>query len=275
MGDVFEQFRLSLVQRPGHLFSTTESIPSRDAFIRDTFRRRWEFEHYKNTFHFVPDERTTVAPVILGRLGRPFESDENLAPENDLEATVHYGWKAAVVIVDPREHGDGQKVLMNHDQLVGNPLPLLSSLIRHINTASTLATYTLAIDPIFDEASFFAFAQQNRGDITQLTFDLSVPNMFGGTDNLSQWLRDLREQERAQAVTLRLKSTDGINTDTPDIREGVEYAMKGAGRVKAKTRKGKRFDSKNRVKKVALDRKDKQGTLLQRVARQLTRLVPL
>ncbi len=232
-----------------------------------------EFEHYNNTFHYVPDSSAVGLSVLLGRLGRPFESDENLAPDQQLQATVHYGWKAAVVVVDPTAHDDGQKVMMNHDTLVGNPLPLLSALVGQINSSQTLGPYSISVDPIFEASSFFAFAKENEGDITSLTFDLTVPNMFGGSDGLSTWLRDTNRQENAESVTLKLKNREGLKADTPDVREAVDYATKGGGRVKATTRRGKQFDSKDRAKTTKLAGDDTDGTLLQRVVRELTKLV--
>ena len=275
MGDNFHELRLSLARRPASLFADADAIvPTREAYIREVFSRRWEFPHYGNIFHYVPHEPVAGQVALLGAIGRAFLSDENLAPEEGLEATIHKGWKASVLVVDPRDHEDGQKVMMNYDARVGKPLPLLSGLVLEINRERWDAPYLIAVDPIFEASSFYAFAEANKGDITSLTFDFSTPNMFGGADNLSEYLRNKRRQEGADSVSMKFRSSDGLNTDTDDVREGVDYATKGAGRVKARTKKGKKFDSKSRVKTVSLDRPAEPESLLRRVVREIAKLVP-
>lgn len=106
MGDNFHELRLSLARRPASLFADADAIvPTREAYIREVFSRRWEFPHYGNIFHYVPHEPVAGQVALLGAIGRAFLSDENLAPEEGLEATIHKGWKASVLVVDPRPRG--------------------------------------------------------------------------------------------------------------------------------------------------------------------------
>lgn len=269
----FEEFRLSLAEREQRTFMMKDE--SREEFLRRVFGQAWVFTHYNSEFHYVPAKEAHPT-AVLGRIGRQFAAEENLAPEQSLEVVQHEGWKAAVVVTDPRHHTDGQKVLMNSDPLVGKPFSLLSTLIRHINVMEAEeASYVITIEPIFDPNSFWVFAAENQGDITSLAFEFATPNMFGGTESLETELRNLRDDERAQFVSISLKSQDGLNTNTDSVRQGVEYAEKGAGAVRARTRKGKTYSSKRRAKSVTLDKKDEAvGTLFDRVMRQIKALIP-
>lgn len=249
----FELFRLSLVERrPGDMFEDPNM--SREVYLRAAFGSDWDFEHYGNTFYFRPVASSLDAKdLLIGRLGRQYSMTESLSPDHDLEFVQHEGWKAALLLVDPTHHADGQKVAMNYDKDVGMPFALATSLVRMINEQNAAAKYQIIIEKIFDAESFWHFAEVNKGDVTFLAFDLATPNMFEGREALESDLRDLRDKEHAQEISLQLKSEDGLETDTTRVREAVHYAERGAGSVRARTRTKKTYNSKKKAKAVKLD----------------------
>lgn len=278
MADRFEPMRLSLVKRPQLplLFhSDGQHEPEdRESYIRRVFGTDRQFSHYNAPFVYVqvaaPVERTNA--VLIGRIGREYESIESLPPEQDLGDTKSTRWAAAIVVIDPTAHQDGQKVLVSREAKIGDPFSVFHSLVKSINEAELTAPYHIEVDPIFDPQTFWAFAEEHRGEITTLTFDFLTPNMFDTTESIEEELRDIRNNEHAETVTVEYRSSDGINTETKRIKEGVAYAQRGSGSIRAVTKSKKRYNSKRRRKGVALP-KSPEPTVLGRVLANLKALI--
>jgi hypothetical protein len=281
LGDTFHLFHLSLSPRDGRQLELwtddeTPSVPpTREAFLRQVFGRPMEFQHRNNTFYYVPVSEDPSG-ALIGRIGREFESEENLAPEHKFESVTRPGWKAAVVAVNPihLDDGQGQKVAVHHHRTVGRPFSVLASLVRHINeTGERTAAYHIEVAPIFDSSTFWTFAERNRGDITVLTFDLATPNPLDGKDAIEQELKAYHEATQATSVAISLKGEDGLQTDSATVREAVEYAQRGAGKITAKTRDNVRYDSTKSAATVRLERPPGGDPLLVRAAQQIGRLL--
>lgn len=61
-------------------------------------------------------------------------------------------------------------------------------------------------------------------------------------------LDETRKDTGAQRVKVSFKSEDGVTTDNRRIKDGVEYAEKGAGDVTARAMDGDRYQSSDRPK---------------------------
>ena len=194
--------------------------------------------------------------------------------EEGLEETIHDGWKAAVVVIDPTHHDDGQKVAVGEDAMVGSPPGLIQALVATINEACPHTAYDIEVEPIVSAQSFWQFANRHKGQITNVTFEFVPPNMFGGSNNLSEELRQFRKKENAEKVVVRLISSEGIDTDTDRTKESVDYIVKGTGRISAKTKSGLRFNSTNKVATTMIDAKEMPDEpTLTRLSRLVTRIL--
>jgi hypothetical protein len=262
--DRFQLFRLSLTPREADLF--TPEPPPREAYLRTVFGQQQRFQHQGNPFVYVPSPEKP-ASYIVGQVGRPFVRLENLPPDKGFALAEHEGWRAAVLALDPTSHSDGQKLAFSVDDLLGTPSAVLRSFIKHLNHLDSDAPYHTEAEPIFSPRTFWAFAEEHKGEVTSLRFEFVTPNMFGSADSLSEELREFRHDERAQIVNINLRSQDGLNTDTPRVRAGVEYAGKGAGKILAFARGGRRYNSQNQVETTAIEETDEP--LLMRALRHL------
>jgi hypothetical protein len=268
VADRFHLFRLSLTPRERDLF--TPDPPEREEYLRDLLSQEQRFEHWNNPFVYVPAE--APFPFILGQIGRPIIREENLPPDQGFALAQREAWRAAVIAIDPRAHSDGQKVSFSRDEVVGDPFAVLRSFIKHLNEVVSSAPYHIEVEPIFNTASFWTFAEQHKGEVTRVKFEFVTPNMFGSSDELSEELRAFRKEERAQKVAVQVQSSDGLNTDTPKIRESVEYAGKGAGKVIAFTKRGARYNSKDQAETVTVP-DDGGEPLLRRAVRLITHIL--
>ncbi len=250
--DVYELFRLSLIKRPQIDMFEGEEI-TREAYLTKVFQRMWDFEHFATKFHYVPISTSSDGPYILGKIGRAVRAVENTPPEDGFKETERDAWKAAVVVVDPRDATDGQKLAFQIERQLGQPFSLISSFAKHVNAADPSALYTIEPQPIFDAGSFWQFADENKGEVVSITFDFVVPNgLWSVNSSLKEELTNARQAIKAEEVSTTIRSQSGINTDSPQIREAVEYAENGSGTIKAKSRKGRRYNSTTRTKQSRL-----------------------
>lgn len=230
MSERFDLFRFSLLPKE-QMDLLTPFDSTREAYLRNIFSSRIQFQHYKTAFQYVPSQ---ISGEIVGRVGRLVINEENLPPDIGLEEAKREMWKAAVIVIDPTEHIDGQKVALEWDPKVGKTDPVMTSLTRAINEQNPTAAYHLEVSPISEASTFWEFARENKGAITTLSFTFVAPNMFGGIDNITEEMRQFRDEERAQRVSIALKSSEGIETDTEKIRNSVEYTSRGGGEITAR-----------------------------------------
>lgn len=271
----FELFRLSLVGRPQRDFIADGlgKDVSKEAYIRQVFSTKHVVQHRGIDLHYVPFDEKIIDPKFLGgRVGRPFSNIEHTPPELGLHEALHQGWKALTILVDPAHHDDGQKVAVEVNKAVGSSYAIINSLIERINSYSN-SIYIVNCHPIIDASTFWSFANENKGQITSLSFDFAVPNMFGGHDSIQEELRKFRDIEKAQDVSVKLKSADGINTDTDKIKEAVNYVEKGGGDIVAKTKSRQTYDSKNRVKITHITIEDSDSDIVPSILREASNIL--
>lgn len=274
MRERFELFRLSLLLREQIDAFDPWPTRTREQYLRAVFRDRWQFEFYGSDFYYVPDEQQPRDDVILGRIGRKVTTSENLPPDEGFADTLHQGWKALAVVVDPREHPDGQKAAVAVDDQVGNSARLIAAVVNTINIQLTETSWHVEVEPLPDTESFWEYARRHEGEITSLTFEFVPPNMFGGTDDLSEELREFRKEENAETVTLTLKGQEGLDAITKRTKEAVDYISKAGGKIRAKAKKGKSFSSTKKTASTTIVEPDRPGeTKAQALARLAKRIL--
>ena len=92
-------------------------------------------------------------------------------------------------------------------------------------------------------ASFWKFAEDNDYKIELLAFDVAPPNMFGGSDEFRNELRELRDRNRVSRLKATLVSDSILDVRQQNIKEIVDYTELGAGTVKARSVDKKRYNS--------------------------------
>ncbi|MXP42533.1 hypothetical protein GRI75_12870 [Altererythrobacter soli] len=254
MRERFELFRLSLLQR--QQIDAFEARRTREEYLRAVFLDRWVFEYYGNEFHYVPDEQQPRSDVILARIGRKLTTTENLPPDEGFADTLHQGWKALAVLIDPREHRDGQKAAVALNERVGSPQRLIAEVVRTINSKLPNTDWHIEVEPIPDTESFWQYARKHEGEITNLAFEFVPPNMFGGSDDLSEELRQFRKAEHAEKVTLILKAQEGLDAVTKRTKEAVDYISKAGGTIRARSKRGRAFSSTRKTATTRIDEPD-------------------
>jgi hypothetical protein len=250
----FDLFRISLTPRAQIDFEVYRnpdgSQPTREQWLRIVFGRPIEFNVKQVMYVYTPIDAVAFATTIDGRIGRKTIKTENLPPSEGFAEIERDAWQAADVIIDPVAHGDGQKLAMEWKDSVGRPSSILEALAAYLNQSDYQSPYGIEIGAISEPQTFWAFVEENYGQITSLTLEVPVPNMFGHQTDFDEEMRAYRDKEKAQTVTLTLKNPAGLQVDTENIKNGVEYAAKTGGTIKARARRGKTYNSKKKGKRV-------------------------
>jgi hypothetical protein len=280
-GIVFVEFiRLSLFQRDQHdVFEhrQADGAPhTRESWLRLVFSKQINFRHRGDDFTYVPDATLTDDELILGRIGRERTVVDNAPPEEGFKERLHSEWQASVAIIDPSHHADGQKVAVQaREEEIGRPVAVFQSLVYSINHDSQ-APYFIEAIGLVDPDSFWEFVKKNKGEIVSVTVEAIAPNMFGSRDDFDKELRELRDRERAQKIKVQLRNDSGLDPDTPRMHQVVDYTVEGGGAIKAKTRRGKGYNSRRKTRRVQVAEPpdpEKLGNYLADVLRQTIKTV--
>lgn len=255
----FEVIRLSLIERAQLSAFETRTKDgkrlSREEWIRKIFSEEIVFRRREADFHYVPDDDGTTKKIIIGRIGRQIRIKEHEPPEDGLAETTRPSWQASYVFIDPRHHDDGQKVAIERHARVGSPFPLFKALVDHVNHVNPDSRYVLEALPISDVSDFWDFVRDNKNDIASVSFEFVVPNMFSSADELDKEVRELRDENRARKAKVTLESEDGLEIETNGIRGAAEYAARGGGSIKARTRPPlrRKFNSNDSIERVYIE----------------------
>lgn len=256
-----ELFHFSLMARPTDLLSPLLGAPpTREAWLRIVFSRHIVFRHRGQELHYAPQAKweTGRPGIIVGKIGKRRFSQENAPPEEALEDIERAQWKAAITLLDPGHHEDGQKFALEHNAFVGKPVPILQSLVEQINKTYAEEFYILQYAPISDQKSFWDFVDTYGPAIRQVDFAFIAPNMLINPDDFEKELKDMRDKENVRSARLVLENNEGLSLKTKRIKGAVEYASKGGGVIKAETRSGAKYNSKRRTKRVNVPQKKKE-----------------
>ncbi|MDI1363995.1 MAG: hypothetical protein PSX79_03895 [bacterium] len=273
MSGRFEQFRLSLMPRPQRDAFSAPDL-SREEYLRKVFGSEWSFEHYKKEFRYQP-KTMGDGSALYALVARQGMIRENKPPEQGLDDDSHIGWLACAVIIDPVDHKDGQKVAFQVDKTVGKPDALIGALVNKINAHDPTSTYYIEIEPIIDTTPFWDFVAENNGEITSVTFELVAPNgIFSTGGDTADEMRRFREVLKARKVTSTFQNEDGLDIYAEPFKEATDYAARAGGKIRAKSKSGKRFNSTKKPKATIipdeeLDEAFEQEHILVRAARYL------
>lgn len=273
----FDLFRLSLRKRKQmDIFEAIERT-GREDWIRRLFTQKTSFRHHGTDYVYVPLDPKLTAPYLVGKIGRKVSEIEYTAPEDGYMEYVHDAWKAAVVVVDPSEHEDGQKLAIQFHHDVGKPSTLAPRLIQAMEGQQEWLQYLTAVHPITNTEAFWDFVKRNEGKITYIRFELEVPNMFGGDDEYAKEMKAFRDKEKAQNVAIEIKNPDGIDADTDRVRYTAEKAMgQGTGNVKARAMgKNNRFSSQKQQEsaRIPIGEEGERRPLIERAADLASRIL--
>ena len=234
----FTLFHLSLIPVSQIDFETPDL--TRAEWLKAALQANFEFEHRAGkVVHWVALE--AKEDCIVGVLQKTRPHRHHLPPDGGGSETETDEWQGAYLLLDPRSHDKGQRVAVEND-LVGSPPALLKSLVAAINKRHD-KPFQIEVEPIWDSTHFWNFSKIHGDVLRSITFEFVVPNMWGTEDDISKGLEGTGKGTGAERVAVTLEGARGVGTNNKIIKDGVSYAEKGAGTLKAKALTGENFSS--------------------------------
>jgi hypothetical protein len=235
----FSLFHISLIPVREPNFETVRDI-TRELWLRKVLSEPFEFPYFAGeTLHWVPQQN--AMDLLVGVIEKPRERIVHLPPDQGGAETVRQEWQGAYVIIDPTHHEDGQKMSVEND-IVGAPQSLVRYLMKYINGLNE-RPYETEARPIFDENNYLEFLEENGSLLNYVKFHFVVPNMWNTSGNLDKELKETGNDTGTEEVDMTFKSRRGLRGDAKRVIDGVEYASRGAGYVRARSVTGKSFNS--------------------------------
>lgn len=229
---------------------------NRTEYLQAVFSQRIDFIHRKAQLVYIPigSEERAGAPVILGRIGRSFQELVNEPPEQGFAEAELTTWRAANFLIDTGEHTEGQKIAMQARGDVGNPLAVITSLVRHLNEVNEKAGWILEISPMTEPGNFWSVVREYKGEITAAVFNFVTPNVLGLRSQLNAGLKAARQDNNAHRVGVTLANENGnLDLEKPNIEDAVEYVSEGGGTAKLKKGRKTVYDSEKDEKRVEIE----------------------
>lgn len=256
----YHYLRLFLVEldRPA-LLETMGRLPprtNRQEYLKLIFSQRIDFDHRKSTLVYIPIGHHDIkgGQVILGRIGRVVEAVENMPPEEGFEEYTHNSWRAANILIDIRDHSDGQKIAFQFKSNIGKPLPISASLVDFINKNNVDSGWFLEVNLITEKQSFWDAVEKNKGDITAAEFTFITPNILNIQSKLNDDLKKRRKINNATSVSETMYNPEGnLDFSGSEVSDSVEYISEGGGSSKLKNGKKIIYNSENEEKVVEID----------------------
>lgn len=250
-------------KRQKDLFKDHTGYPfNRERWLRSLFESSWSFRHNKALLHYVPVIEDTQLPrhLIVGRIAKSLMIDELTPPEDGLTPAEHTSWRAALLIVDPTHHSDGQKAALEFNSSIGAPNALLNSMAKAISMKSSEPA-TIDVYPILETGSLAEFFGMHKESIRSITYNAAVPNMFGGVDEFSKELKALRDTANVARVKVKIESDEYIDLSGSMVGEVAEHVEAGGGDIVASTTDRIHYRSKDHQQSidVELNKNDKEN----------------
>jgi hypothetical protein len=138
-------------------------------------------------------------------------------------------WDTANVLIDAS--ADQQIAAMQ--PTVGAAVHIFRSLADHINANNPASEWMIAVNPVTTKEQFWGIAEKYKGHISEIDLSFAVPNIWGGQSETEKALKELRTENNAQEVEVKIKNKDGqLNPDSERLRRSVEYIAQGGGTAK-------------------------------------------
>ena len=250
---VFLRLFLTEVEQPPILVETGD-IPARrprQDHLRFAFSGRHDFVHRGTDMVFVPVDLTPNddEKVVFGRVGRPVTNTIHEGPERQFEASTRDSWRAANVAIHTGEDADGQILVMQERGDVGKPLAISASLVASINEMYKDHGWFISVNAMIEKSSFWEAVEKYKGQITKAEFTYVTPNVLGIRSKLNERLREYRERENAQEVSVSVSEPNGnLQLDSEEVRDSVDYISEGGGSARLKAGRETVYDSQDTQK---------------------------
>lgn len=150
-----------------------------------------------------------------------------------------------------------QKFLIEYKSTIFENYSTCGDVIQNImNKYLKTIDVTIDINPIIEEQEFWKFFE-NDNEVKNLTFSLTVPNLFDASNDATDFLNDARDNVGASNVFLKFANSKGkLKPNKNGIESFVKYTSAGGGtwNISYKDKNGEtiKVSSKQKSKKICM-----------------------
>ncbi|MDB5566620.1 MAG: hypothetical protein JWP84_3186 [Tardiphaga sp.] len=210
------------------LFSGLQPLQTRQQHTEAAFAKEIRFEYWKRPYVFKPF-RSPEEGYIVGVIAKEHTVKVAGPPEEGFAAKEVEDWETANMLIDSQT----SQLAAMQQGVVGDPLQIFRSLVDHINQNFKDSDWLIEVNPVTTKEEFWAVADRFKGHIAEVDLSFAVPNIWGGQSETEKALNELKNENNAQEVEVKIKNKDGqLNPDTDRVRASVDYITKGGGTVR-------------------------------------------
>ena len=112
---------------------------------------------------------------------------------------------------------------------IASPSNVKNVLDRLTNQFAAKYGYYIKLDYIIDEFKFWDIIKSSDG-LYQIAFDLTAPNLFGGSKKANEWIGQLKEKHNMTHVSVDFRNEKGeLTYDVDELESYRDYADSGGG----------------------------------------------
>lgn len=226
----YTMLQLFLAQRVNadDLFAILPPRQTRQEYLETTFSKEMRFDYWKHPFVFKPF-RSPEDGYVVGVIAKEHKVTVAGPPEEGFAAKQVEDWDTANLLIDSRT----TQLAAMQQGAVGQPLQIIKALIDHINENLKTSEWIIEVNPVTTKEEFWTIADRYKGHIAEVDLSFAVPNIWGGQSETEKALNELKNENNAQEVEVKIKNKDGqLNPDTERVRSSVDYITKGGGTVR-------------------------------------------
>lgn len=228
---------------------------TRIEMLKDVLTKPYHFRYRKSELGYACGR--CEDNFIYGKFGRRSTLTKILSPEADFRKELEEHWPCCDVFIRlDSDAKSGQTIAIEHHTgIFRKTISPLQAWANQINETLSCEGYLLSIHPVTEEQDFWTLVQSSKGEIQQLVFSFSAPNLLNIQHALNEDLKKLQKEYNATETSIGLSNPTGnlkISPESKLVKEGVEYITKGGGEYKLKVR-GNFHSSKDKTKYKTMD----------------------
>jgi hypothetical protein len=226
-------------------FDESQSEPiaaDRETFITQLFERDIDLSDNDSDYYY--SHESTVGNYVGGVFGKPKSATHNLGPESDWAYGETPDWDPHVLIVDPTEHNDGQKLFL--EARGGSTHKRFADHLAHFANQRLDCPWTMKITHLSDEVQLSDIFLRYPNQIARLVIEFPPVNMPTNVDSPLNAARQLFGEAQAQMAIVLEAEQDNIEVTQEVVEDAVAMGAATGSVIKAyKTREaGERVHQK-------------------------------
>lgn len=228
-----------------------EDVAPKDFFTLP-FLRQIDIKYYGKiyTSRILPGEsnpRYILGYLLKSKDIRLIQLEEDLFDESAI-----LNWEKLFFIIDKEK----QLFVCEHNSSIASPANVKNVLL-HLAQKIDMDGYEIKFDFLIDKFAFWNIIQKSEG-IYQIAFNLTAPNLFGGTKKANEWLKHLKDKHNMSSIAFDIRNDRAeLNYDREELESYRDYADSGGGNwtlgILQPNHKKKRFSSINHIKTKEVD----------------------